>query len=93
MFVPVVIVGALGLLHDSWPKQSQAFWINIHALIGISLWLVLIARVGYRLRHVPPALPDEIGAFSLHALAALWHRLVLHDGVLARMLPRAETRP
>jgi cytochrome b561 len=24
---------------------------------------------------------------SLHALAALWHRFILHDGVLARMWP------
>ena len=155
MFGLVVIVGVLGLLHDSWPKQTQAFWINVHALLGMLLWLVLIARFGYRLRHSPPALPADIGAFSrrlsspvhfvlyalmfvapilgvvtfifhgrifhlgffdldfgikknpaifeptedihgylayalfalaaLHALAALWHHFVLHDGVLARM--------
>ena len=155
MFALVVIVGVLGLLHDSWPKQSQAFWINIHALIGMLLWVLLIARFGYRLRHSPPALPSDLGAFSrrlsspvhlalyalmfvipivgfvtfiyhgrvldfglidldfgikknpaifeptedihgylayglfalagLHALAALWHHFVLHDGVLARM--------
>jgi cytochrome b561 len=64
MFVLVVIVGVLGLLHDSWPKQTQAFWINIHALTGILLWLVLLARFTYRLRHIPPALPTDIGAFS-----------------------------
>ena len=64
MFVLVVIVGTLGLLHDSWPKKTQAFWINIHALIGILLWLVLLARFGYRLRHPPPTLPTDIGAFS-----------------------------
>jgi len=64
MFVLVVIVGVLGLLHDSWPEQSQAFWINVHALIGILLWLVLLARFGYRLRHSPPTLPTDIGAFS-----------------------------
>jgi cytochrome b561 len=157
MFVLVVIVGALGLLHDSWPKKTQAFWINIHALVGIVLWLVLLARFGYRLRYSPPALPADIGAFSrrfsspvhlalyvlmflipiigfvtfiyhgrifnfglfdlnfgvqknkaifeptedihgylayalftlagLHALAALWHHFVLHDGVLARIWP------
>jgi cytochrome b561 len=157
MFVLVVIVGVLGLLHDSWPKQTQAFWINVHALIGLFLWLVLLARFGYRLRHSPPALPPKIGAFSrrfsspvhlalyallfvipifgfvtfiyhgrifhlglfdlnfgvaknpaifeptedihgylayalfalagLHALAALWHHFVLHDGVLARIWP------
>ena len=64
MFLLVVIVGVLGLLHDSWPKRTQAFWINVHALIGISLWLVLVARFGYRLRHVPPALPTNIGVYS-----------------------------
>jgi cytochrome b561 len=162
MFVLVVIVGVLGLLHDSWPRQTQTFWINVHALIGIALWLVLLARFGYRLRHSPPPLPSDIGAFSrrlsspvhfalyalmfaipivgfvsfiyhgrvlhfglfdlnsgiqknpaifeptedihgylayalfalagLHALAALWHHLVLHDGVLARIWrPRRES--
>jgi cytochrome b561 len=64
MFVLVVIAGVLGLLHDSWPKQTQGFWINAHALIGILLWLVLLARFGYRLRHSPPTLPSDIGAFS-----------------------------
>jgi cytochrome b561 len=157
MFALVVIVGVLGLLHDSWSKQTQSFWINIHALIGLLLWFVLLARFAYRLRHAPPTLPAGIGALSrrfsspvhlalyglmfiipmigfvtfvyhgrvfnfgifelnlgvkknraifgptedihgylayalfalagLHALAALWHRFVLHDGVLARMWP------
>jgi cytochrome b561 len=64
MFVLVVIVGVLGLLHDSWPKQTQAFWINVHALIGILIWLLLLARFGYRLRHSPPELPKEAGVFS-----------------------------
>jgi cytochrome b561 len=64
MFVLVVIVGVLGLLHDSWSRQTQAFWINVHALIGILLWLVLLARFGYRLRYSPPKLPPDIGAFS-----------------------------
>ncbi len=164
MFGLVVIVGILGLLHDSWPKQTQAFWINVHALIGLFLWLMLLARFGYRLRHSPPALPTGLGAFSrrlsnpvhlllyalmfiipilgvvtfvyhgrvfdfgifqvdpgvkkdraifeptedihgylayalfaiagLHALMALWHRYILHDGVLARMWPaRAKSMP
>jgi cytochrome b561 len=160
MFGLVVIVGTLGLLHDSWPKKTQGFWINVHALIGILLWLVLLARLGYRLRHSPPKLPAGLGAFArrfsspvhltlyalmfiipiigfvtfvyhgrvfdfgafqlnfgikknraifgptedvhgylsyalfaiagLHALAALWHRYILHDGVLDRMTLRRE---
>jgi cytochrome b561 len=157
MFVLVVIVGGLGLLHDDWPRQTQAFWINVHAMLGLLLWSVLITRFWWRSRHAPPALPADVGAFSrrlsspvhvtlyvllfvtpilgivtfiyhgrifdfglfqvnpgvksnravfhptedihgylayaiftiagLHALAALYHRFILHDGVLARMWP------
>ena len=46
LVVLVVLVGVLGLLHDSWPKQTQAYWINVHALIGILLWLILLALCG-----------------------------------------------
>jgi cytochrome b561 len=67
MFVLVVIVGILGLLHDSWPKQTQRFWINIHALLGLALWLTLFARAWWRIRHRPPPLMDGIGAFTRQA--------------------------
>lgn len=165
MFVLVVIVGILGLLHDDWPKEAQGFWINVHALLGLLLWFTLVARLIWRVRNAPPALPAAIGAFSrrlsgpvhwalyalmfftpilgvvtfifhgrifdfglfhidfgvkknraifsptedihgylayalfalagLHALAALWHRFYLHDGVLKRMWPfgKAATKP
>ena len=157
MFVLVVAVGALGLLHDSFPKTTQGFWINIHAVMGLLLWALLLARIVWRMRHAPPALPADTGEFSrrvsgpvhfalyallfvtpiigvvtfvwhgrafdfglfqldfgvaknraifhptedihqylayalfalagLHALAALWHHFIRHDGVLRRMLP------
>jgi cytochrome b561 len=64
MFVLVIIVGILGLLHDDWPKQTQGFWINVHGLIGILLWFVLIARFWWRSRHVPPPLAADIGGFA-----------------------------
>lgn len=64
MFVLVVIVGILGLLHDDWPKETQGFWINVHALLGLLLWIALVARFFWRLRHAPPALPGGIGAIS-----------------------------
>ena len=66
MFWLVIIVGVLGELHDSWPKATQAFWINVHALCGLLLWFVLFARIGWRLRHPPPPLPAGIGAVSRH---------------------------
>jgi cytochrome b561 len=61
MFLLVVGVGVLGLLHDSWPKRTQAFWINMHAMLGLLLWLTLIARFWWRSRHAPPVLPSEVG--------------------------------
>jgi cytochrome b561 len=163
VFLLVVVVGSLGLLHDDWPKQTQAFWINVHAMIGFLLWFVLLARIGWRIRHTPPDLPADVGALSrrlshavhlalylllfvtplvgvvtfvyhgrvfdfglfqfdpgvksnraifhptedihgylayaifalagLHAIAALWHRFILHDGVLARMWPFGPSKP
>jgi cytochrome b561 len=64
MFLLVVVVGVLGLLHDDWPKQTQAFWINIHVMLGLLLWLTLIARFWWRSRHAPPPLPPEVGNLS-----------------------------
>src|SRR5277367_2129677 len=64
MFALVVIVGVLGLLHDSWPKESQRFWINFHAILGLLLWSLLIARFFWRIRHKPPPLPASIGPLS-----------------------------
>jgi cytochrome b561 len=74
-FALVVVVGILGLLHDSWPKQTQAFWINIHALIGLFLWLLVIARLGWRARNAPPALPESIGV-GARRLSTLVHLLL-----------------
>jgi cytochrome b561 len=63
-FLLVVVVGILGLLHDSWPKRTQAFWINVHAVLGLLLWSVLIARIVWRRRHPPPAPPPGVGELS-----------------------------
>lgn len=60
----LVVVGTLGLLHDDWPKRTQAYWINVHALAGLLLWGVLIARLAWRLRHKPPALPANAGELA-----------------------------
>jgi cytochrome b561 len=157
MVALIVVVGVLGLLHDSWPKSTQDFWINVHALIGLTVWALVIARLWWRSSHTPPDLPPDVGEFSrrlsypvhlllyglmfvipiigivtfiwhgrvfnfglfkvdfgvaknraifhptedihgylayalfalvgLHALAALWHHFIRHDGVLARMWP------
>jgi cytochrome b561 len=157
MAVLIVVVGVLGLLHDSWPKQTASSWINIHAMVGLLVWVLVIARLWWRSRHPPPVLSPEAGEFSrrlsspvhwllyalifiipilgvvtfiwhgrvfdfglfrvnfgirsnraifhptedihgylayalfalagVHALAALWHHFIRHDGTLMRMWP------
>jgi cytochrome b561 len=64
MAVLIVVVGVLGLLHDSWPKQTQSFWINLHALLGLSVWVLIVARFWWRSRHSPPELPYDAGELS-----------------------------
>jgi len=63
-FVLVVVVGTLGLLHDSWPKETQAFWINVHAVIGLLLWALVLARLGWRAGHAPPPEPRTLGTWA-----------------------------
>ena len=71
MFVLVVCVGFLGLMHDSWPnKPSQRFWINIHALVGLLLWFMLIARFWWRSRHEPPAPIANLSPLSRRLMGA-----------------------
>src|SRR5579862_942195 len=67
MAVLVVIVGTLGLLHDSWPHATQAKWINIHALIGLAVWVLLVLRLSWRMGHRPPDLPPDVGEVSQRA--------------------------
>ena len=64
MALLVVIVSILGLLHDSWSKATQSNWINIHALIGLAAWVLLMLRFAWRLSHRPPDLPADVGEFA-----------------------------
>jgi cytochrome b561 len=64
VFVLVLIVGTLGLLHDDWPKTTQSFWINIHAMLGILLWVTVLVRLAWRLRNLPPPLPENVGSMA-----------------------------
>jgi cytochrome b561 len=85
MVVLIVAVGVLGLLHDSWPKGTQAFWINIHALTGLLVWVLVMARLWWRSTHPPPALPPECGELSRrfsHPVHVLMYVLILVIPVL-----------
>lgn len=60
----VVLVGILGLLHDSWAPKARGPWSGIHALFGTLLWASVIAQFYCRIKHSAPMLPVDIAAFS-----------------------------
>jgi cytochrome b561 len=83
--VLIIAAGILGLLHDSWPKRTQTFWINIHALVGLCVWLLVMARFWWRTRHAPPRLPAYIGQLSRHlsdAVHGLLYMLIFLTPIL-----------
>jgi cytochrome b561 len=76
----VVVVGVLGLLHDDWPRDTQAMWINRHAVLGLIMLALVLIRLVWRRLHAPPDLPPEVGEFSRklsHPVHLLLYALLL----------------
>ncbi len=71
----VVFQGTLGLLFDDIPKESSAFWINVHGCVGLVYFALVIARLGWRTTHKPPDLPPDIGEFDRRTSLAAHHLL------------------
>jgi cytochrome b561 len=60
----ILYAGIHGLLLDGWPKETKLFWINIHALVGLSILALLLVRIWWRWTHAPPELPADVSEFS-----------------------------
>jgi cytochrome b561 len=60
----ILFAGVFGLLLDDWPKATKLLWINIHAQVGLSILVLLMARIWWRRTHAPPELPPEVGPIS-----------------------------
>jgi len=61
-----VVIGTLGLLHESWPNRILAPWINIRALFGSLLWALVIARFYWCVKYIPPMLPEDFRRLTRH---------------------------
>ena len=75
MAVLIAAVGTLGLLHDSWSRGTQSFWINMHAVLGLLMFALLWVRIAWRATHRPPPLPAGAGALA-HRLSHPVHTLL-----------------
>ena len=74
-FALVVFVGVLGLLFGSIPRPNRLFWINIHAVVGLAVLALALARVFWRLRSPPPAYPEGVSDITKR-LSQLVHLLL-----------------
>lgn len=60
----VVVAFLLGLAVDSFPKEDAARVINMHALIGLTVLVLAIGRLFWRLAHPAPEFPQTVSALD-----------------------------
>jgi hypothetical protein len=76
-----VVIGVLGLLGALWPRQMLESWINIHALFGLLLCGLVVARCRWRVKHSPRMPPADIRELSRHLSRIVYLMLYLVIGV------------
>ena len=57
----------LGLWMIGIPKSPpgiRAYWFNVHKSIGITIGVLVLLRLAWRLAHRPPALPDTLARWQ-----------------------------
>jgi cytochrome b561 len=59
----IAIAFLLGLTVDDFPKAYEGSVVNGHALIGLAVFALSLARMGWRLGHKPPPLPRTNSRF------------------------------
>jgi cytochrome b561 len=79
-----VVIGVLGLIGASWPRQMLESWINIHALFALLLCGLVFSRCWWRVKHSPRMLPGDIRELSRHLSRIVY--LVLYVVIGARQL-------
>lgn len=77
--VALLLLGqfAFGLLLDDIPRGTPArgYYVNLHKSTGILIGLLILLRLGWRLTHIPPALPESTPPWQRRA-ARLSHALL-----------------
>lgn len=76
----IVTMIGLGLFMVQLPKESElppgqesvrAFWFLLHKSLGMTVAMLIVLRVGWRLMHKAPLLPDYVRTWQKRASAAV----------------------
>lgn len=74
--VAIVTIASLGLYMSGLPLSPwRVHLYGWHKWAGVTVFLLLLVRLGWRATHAPPPLPDSIGAHARRA-AAMGHALL-----------------
>lgn len=87
LFVGVAMVSSIA---------ARPMLIDLHRPLGIAILLLAIVRLGYRLRHRPPALPADLPAWQVlaaHASHMLLYALMLAMPLIGWMMLSAGGYP
>ena len=79
--VAAIVIGVLGLLTASRPREILESWVNIHALFGLLLCGLVISRCWWRVKDWPGMQPAEIRELSRHLSRIVYLVLYLVIGV------------
>ena len=88
----VIVIGMLGfgyILGEMSRGPTKSFYVDIHRSFGVLALVLVLVRIGWRLRHPPPPLPpsvprwQRIAAVSSHGLLYLCILLQPLSGYLA----------
>jgi cytochrome b561 len=68
-------IGVLAMFVLGWwmidipklPAGPRAYWFNVHKSIGMTIGLLVVARIVWRLTHRPPPLPASMPAWQQRA--------------------------
>ncbi len=79
----IVALAAIGLYmtHVKLAPQSLFYWYQMHKSIGITILLAAFLRVGWKLRHRPPALAEAMPPWQ--RAAATWSHRLLYVALFA----------
>ncbi|MBU6468148.1 MAG: cytochrome b/b6 domain-containing protein [Betaproteobacteria bacterium] len=71
----ILFNGLLALTDEWWPEHYLRTVIDFHKSVGISVLLLVLLRILWRLTHTPPPLPQHLQSWELR-LAAIGHVLL-----------------
>lgn len=72
--ISIIFMIVLGLtMEDITPISTRFVWFQIHKSLGLTILLLSVARLAWRLSHAAPALPSHMSRFEkLAATGAHW---------------------